>query len=485
VLYYLASPFNFAAPKLGIVSMANMDIALNPTNGVFRDLDKSITNNVIFRSFINRIELDKLEDASFVSFIKKVSNPDEALLTSVEFTTNLASINDRGKSILKNERFTGAVEAMRPDFLRSSSFRTFADSLNFSLLAQENDQFSFSGKLRGGYFTVLSRSFTASTLQDESFNDFLNKTNVGDLLRNSNFLKLIDSIPAFVWQDSDFTIPLVRFSTEVLTNSKFVDDVQKLSYEALTTTAFKDLLSKFTSVDLVKSGSQYVSIVANGSPLLKGAKRDTYGLRNPGFVSGGRIEDGSSREKAVGFREIRNTNISSGSQTWVIIHGYDDNADEETTQFPLQQSVLRNAGPNDRILALDWREPANSQRFDIGNFISATWSTPVAEYVKKTLNDVYGVSSNSAKDTVNLVGHSLGAYVAGEIGKIYKNVNGIGVRTITALDPASSANNLIAVDVNNLGGDPYDMDGRIAGSQAPQDFSAVSRFSRAFNGTGV
>jgi hypothetical protein len=184
--------------------MANMDIALNPTNGVFRDLDKSITNNVIFRSFINRIELDKLEDASFVSFIKKVSNPDEALLTSVEFTTNLASINDRGKSILKNERFTGAVEAMRPDFLRSSSFRTFADSLNFSLLAQENDQFSFSGKLRGGYFTVLSRSFTASTLQDESFNDFLNKTNVGDLLRNSNFLKLIDSIPAFVWQDSDF-----------------------------------------------------------------------------------------------------------------------------------------------------------------------------------------------------------------------------------------------------------------------------------------
>jgi hypothetical protein len=73
--------------------MANIDTALNPTNGVFRDLDKSITNNVIFRSFINRIEFDKLEDASFVSFIKKISDPNEALLTSVEFTTNLASIN--------------------------------------------------------------------------------------------------------------------------------------------------------------------------------------------------------------------------------------------------------------------------------------------------------------------------------------------------------------------------------------------------------
>jgi pimeloyl-ACP methyl ester carboxylesterase len=372
---------------------------------------------------------------------------------------------------------------MRPDFLRSSSFRNFVDGLDFNLLAQENEQFSFSGKLKGEYFSVLSQSFTFSTLQDESFNDFLNKTNVSLLLRNSNFLQLLDSIPAFVWRDSDFTAPLARFSPEVLTNSKFVGDIQKLSYEALTTPTFKDLLSKFTSADLLRSGEQYVSIVANSSPFLKGATRETYGLDNPRLISGGEnASPVSSSEKVIGFRKIRNDNISPDSQTWIIIHGYDDDTEELTTQVPLQQSVLRNAKPNDRILALDWREAAANQSFRRGNFTAATWSAPVAEYVVKMLNDAYGVSSNSAKDSVNLVGHSLGAYVAGEIGKVYKNVNGIGVRTITALDPASSRNNLVAESILEQGDSPYDMDGRIAGPQAPQAFSAVSRFSRAFNG---
>jgi Ca2+-binding RTX toxin-like protein len=373
---------------------------------------------------------------------------------------------------------------MRPDFLRSSSFRTFVDSLDFNLLAQENEQFSFSGKLKGGYFSVLSRTFTSSTLQDESFNEFLNKANVSLLLRNANFLKLLDTIPAFVWRDSNFTMPLLRFSSDVFTNSKFVDDIQKISYEALTTTAFKDLLSRFTSADLVKSGSQYVSIVGNNSPLLKGVTRNTYSLSFPRFVSGGRNEDGSSPSKIVGFRQDRNSNISPDSQTWVIIHGYDDDADERSTQIPLRQSIINNARPNDRILALDWREAAASQNSFTGNFIAATWSTAVAEYVVKTLYDAYGISADRAKDTVNLVGHSLGAYVAGEIGKIYKSVNGVGVRTITALDPASTSSNLLdpTTFIDQARPGQYDMDGRSFGNQVPQDFIAISRFSRAFNG---
>jgi hypothetical protein len=51
--------------------MANIDIALDPTNGVFRDLDKSIANNVVFRSFINRLELDKLQDASLSALLRR------------------------------------------------------------------------------------------------------------------------------------------------------------------------------------------------------------------------------------------------------------------------------------------------------------------------------------------------------------------------------------------------------------------------------
>jgi hypothetical protein len=91
--------------------MANIDIATNPTNGVFKDLDKAVTNNVIFRSFINRLETDKLSSSSFVSFIKNI---EKSLLTSASFTDALSALNTKNKNILTNERFTGSIEVLRP-----------------------------------------------------------------------------------------------------------------------------------------------------------------------------------------------------------------------------------------------------------------------------------------------------------------------------------------------------------------------------------
>jgi pimeloyl-ACP methyl ester carboxylesterase len=105
--------------------------------------------------------------------------------------------------------------------------------------------------------------------------------------------------------------------------------------------------------------------------------------------------------------------------------------------------------------------------------------------------------ANKARESLNLVGHSLGTYVSSEIGRIYRDggtlvnpfpatpetanttiaANGEGVRTLTALDPASTTN------INSLRFAPdYDLDGRVEGVQAPQNFTDTSVFSRSYNG---
>jgi Ca2+-binding RTX toxin-like protein len=113
----------------------------------------------------------------------------------------------------------------------------------------------------------------------------------------------------------------------------------------------------------------------------------------------------------------------------------------------------------------------------------------------RTLQEQYGLDANKARERLNLVGHSLGTYVSDEIGRIYRDGgtlidpfpatpetantdivgNGEGVRTLTALDPASATN----LPFNNF---TYDLDGRVASTQGPQNFRDVSVFSRSYNG---
>jgi len=180
--------------------------------------------------------------------------------------------------------------------------------------------------------------------------------------------------------------------------------------------------------------------------------------------------------RAAGFQE-RNT-PENPDKTWVVIHGWNGNPDDSTVTINRLADKLSNSG-NDRVLYLDWREAAADARPpNIGPFGAASWITPVAEFATRALYEQYGLSA----DQVHLVGHSLGVFVASEIGRFYRdgiansdgNVvvpgNGRGAQTITALDPASR------------GAGRFDLDGRQEGDQGPTDLASVSIFSRAFNG---
>lgn len=229
-------------------------------------------------------------------------------------------------------------------------------------------------------------------------------------------------------------------------------------------------------------------------------------------------------ERKVGFKEINNP--VNPNQTWVVTHGWNDSSDdqpdsqEDLAQLqdkikqgeikpignPKAEDVKINRGdlhdiaeaikkerPNDRVLLLDWREASNNtppgssfgENGAIGNWFAASWISSVAEYAVKTLNEEYGIDVQKALESLNLVGHSLGSLLSSEIGRIYKTgknrrsedvvtPNNTGVKTITALDPASESN-LFAV-----GG--YDFDASNPGKDAFEGFATTSQFSRAFVG---
>lgn len=145
-------------------------------------------------------------------------------------------------------------------------------------------------------------------------------------------------------------------------------------------------------------------------------------------------------------------------ETWIIVHGHRNSPDTPTISA-LEEAI---AGLGYQVLVLDWSSPANNS--EIRPDLSARWIHEVANFAVDALRDIWGIASSN----INLIGHSLGAYVSSEIGSLFEGVN-----TIFALDPAASS---------TLGG--YDINGLEQGFQEISEFNDVSNFARAFWGSG-
>jgi pimeloyl-ACP methyl ester carboxylesterase len=152
------------------------------------------------------------------------------------------------------------------------------------------------------------------------------------------------------------------------------------------------------------------------------------------------------------------SNIDPNKNTVVVIHGRGDGT-EDTDIIDLAKTAADSQYyPNSQVLYLDWKEAASSKDWIPSD--AAKRIRPVAQWATNRLKEL-GIDP---KRTI-ILGHSLGSYVASEIGRISGGVN-----NLVALDPAFPAG----------GENGYDIDGNNPGVDRAVDFSKVATKSIAF-----
>jgi len=138
------------------------------------------------------------------------------------------------------------------------------------------------------------------------------------------------------------------------------------------------------------------------------------------------------------------SNIDPNKDTVVVIHGRSNGSKDENVFSLAKAAADSQYYQNSQVLYLDWKDAAN----DDGELLTKRPTNadgrirPVAQWATNRLKEL-GIDP---KRTI-LLGHSLGSYVASEIGRISG-----GVRNLVALDPAFPAGTY-EIDDNNPGDD--------------------------------
>jgi pimeloyl-ACP methyl ester carboxylesterase len=244
---------------------------------------------------------------------------------------------------------------------------------------------------------------------------------------------------------------------------------------------------------LVPGALTALTAIYGSERLFKGVASFPYGIV-PSEVRGNLSQRNVSLQYVGPFTPV------DPQQTWVIIHGWNDNSDT----FKGIAEAIKNIKPNDRVLLLDWRQAAANGKLDtsdpivfpsinenldaglrLGNYFAAKWITPVAEFAVEALKAL-GIDAEKAASSLNLIGHSLGSLVSAEIGRIYQKEQlagettkdkAEGVKNIIALDPPSVSNLSIIGGIND-----YDVNGTNTAKDKPASFKDVSAFSRSLVG---
>jgi Lipase len=143
-----------------------------------------------------------------------------------------------------------------------------------------------------------------------------------------------------------------------------------------------------------------------------------------------------------------NKNIDN-KEVYIISHGYNDSAlfnidkngaiinGETVPDGNLKENRMTTLAktfqyynPNAIVLILDWSNLAAGAALPSPSLNqAASYINPIAKQLKLKLND-WGIKDS--KKQINVVGHSLGTYMANEIGREFNGIN-----NIVALDPAS------------------------------------------------
>jgi pimeloyl-ACP methyl ester carboxylesterase len=129
-----------------------------------------------------------------------------------------------------------------------------------------------------------------------------------------------------------------------------------------------------------------------------------------------------------------NSALNRGEDIWIVTHGYSDNSGGSFWEIG---NDIKAQFPDATVLTLDWSNIAyggdlkTNERIDLCR--TANWIRPLAERVVEKLKR-YGITDPKK---VNLVGHSLGTLVSGEISRIMTENSGQYVSRMILLDPPS------------------------------------------------
>ncbi|MEG4444119.1 hypothetical protein QUB47_12215 [Microcoleus sp. AT9_B5] len=163
-------------------------------------------------------------------------------------------------------------------------------------------------------------------------------------------------------------------------------------------------------------------------------------------VTGGETKNPPSNAYSASEREINilapfgvpSADQWSGQKVWLLLPGFTNPADYYD---PNLAAAIRDANPNDTVLALDWTQVSGTKFFNIwplgiaaGDlYRSGSWITPVAKEIRDKLALEWGMPAAA----LNIVGNSLGAHLASDLAASFTS-NGSQVTSVTALDPASN-----------------------------------------------
>ncbi len=173
----------------------------------------------------------------------------------------------------------------------------------------------------------------------------------------------------------------------------------------------------------------------------------------------------------------------SGQKVWLLLPGFTAPSDSFDATLA---TAIKNAHPDDAVLALDWTQVSGSRAINsvvgigMGDlYRSGSWITPMANAVRNKLVE-WGMPAAA----LNIVGHSLGAHLASDIAASFNTLGG-QVGSVTALDSASNSASIVSPYDRTNGFDTdlsngYVKNGGIADPIERLDIGAAA--SRSFNG---
>lgn len=143
-----------------------------------------------------------------------------------------------------------------------------------------------------------------------------------------------------------------------------------------------------------------------------------------------------NRPATVTFELLTGPLNPSRNKTYVLIHGWNTSARESWAVLTVGNTLQRIA-PNANVIAVDWG-PNGAKDFDYFNSVADMPGVgqDVAEYL---------TSRNINPRTTKIIGHSLGAHIAGITADVYEQRNRVAIDSVVGLDPAGPF-----IDRNNL-----------------------------------